>query len=572
MSLASRQIPTVAPATAVSFTVVSDGTDLGPGLPLLSAVVDREVNRIPQATLILQDGSLRDRTFELSQSGTFDPGKKIDINLGYRGTNTPVFTGVVTGQRIKLRGDRTLLVVELRDAAYRMTINRRTRYFTDQSDADALENLLQLAGLEADVASTGEVVPELTQHLCTDWDFLVSRAEANGMVVVVTDGKVTVKTPELAPVPTLKLEYGANLMAFDAEVDVRRQYAEVESHAWRAAEDETVTETNSPVPSTGDYGTGKLAEIHGRDPHQQVHGGGLGPTELIAWSGATARFSELSRVRATVSFQGSDAVAVGDTVELAAMGAVYDGKAYVSGLRHELSAGKWTTTAQLGLQPERFTERYPVSAPPAGGLLPAASGLHIATVVQMHDDPAGEERIQVTLPATAPEGAGNWARLASGMGGSEAGLTFRPAVGDEVVVGFLHEDPRYPVILGGLHASGRPAPFPPTEENAVTGYVSRGGHRLAFDDEAESVTLETPAGDRLEMKGKDGTVVLEDQHGNKLQMASGGITVESVADLELKASGAVKIEGATVDLKASATGKFEAGATLELKGSLVKIN
>lgn len=573
MSLPTRSIPTVAPATSVSFTVISGGTDLGPGLPVLSLVVDREVNRIPTATIMLQDGSLADQTFKLSESGSFDPGREIELQFGYQGTDVPIFKGVIVGQRIRLQGDRSLLVVNCKDAAYRMTVKRRTRYFEDQSDADALETLLADADLDADVAGTGAAVPELTQHLATDWDFVVSRAEANGMVVVVEDGKVTIKKPELAVTPALKLEYGANLTAFDLEVDARQQYAEVESHAWRPADGELTTETNSPAPpAAGSYTTAKLAEVHQTDPQQQVHGGGVEPAELISWSDATARFSALSRVRATVGFQGTADVAVGDTVELAKLGAVYNGPAYVSGLRHELSAGKWSTTAQLGLRPERFTERFAVSAPPAGGLLPATSGLHIATVLKVHDDPLGEERIQITLPATAPEGAGNWARLATGVGGDGVGLSFRPEVEDEVVVGFLHEDPRFPVILGGLHSSARPAPFPPTEKNEETGYVSRGGHRLTFHDGDDSLMLETAAGDKLHLLGKDGKLLLEDQHGNKLEMTSSGVTLETAGDLTLKAGGQVKVEGTGIDLSSSATGKFEAGATLDLKGSLVKIN
>lgn len=573
MSVPNRQIPTVAPPTAVSFRIVSDGNDLGPALPVMSVVVNREINRIPEATIILEDGSLADQTFRLSESGDFAPGKKIDIELGYRGTTEPVFTGVVVGQQIRLRAGRGLLVVRCKDAAYRLTINRRSRYFEDQKDSEALESLLQEAGLEYEVADTTDVVPDLSQHICTDWDFLVSRAEANGMIVAVTDGKVRVAVPELNAVPVLRLEYGANLIDFDAEVDVRGQFAAVESRAWRAAEDETVTEENPPdSPAAGDYSTAQLANVHGQDPRRQYHGGGASPGELIAWSAATARFSKLGRVQATLSYVGSAVATPGDTLELASMGSVYDGPAYVSGIRHELSPGRWTTTAQIGLRPERFTERFAVSAPAAGGLLPATRGLHVATVVQVHDDPAGEERIQVTLPATAPDGAGNWARLAAAVAGAETGTVFRPAVGDEVVVGFLHEDPRFPVILGGLHASGRPSPFPPQEANGVTGYVSRGGHRLYFEEDGDRITVETKAGDKLVLAGEDGKITLADQHGNRLEMASDGITLESTKDLTLKAAATLRLEGASVELSASASASVESGGTLDLRGSLIQLN
>ncbi|MEM7574074.1 MAG: type VI secretion system tip protein VgrG [Bacteroidota bacterium] len=574
MIASTRVIPTTAPATSVSFTVLSNGNDLGPALPVLSIVIDREINRIPTATLILQDGSLADQTFPLSESGQFDPGTEIEISLGYQGTNESVFKGIVTGQRIQLNGGKTLLVINCKDAAFKMTINRASRFFEEQSDADAWNSLINEAGLEADVSGATEITPDLAQHLSTDWDFIISRVEAKGLVASVEDGKITIKKPELATTPSLKLEYGANLIDFEAEIDARYQFNEVKSYAWRAPEDETVDETNPPsAPGfSTEYPTDQLAEVHGQQPYKQVQGGGVQVQELIDWSAATARFSSLSRLRGTASFQGSSVLQVGDTIELDKLGAVYNGPAYVSGLRHELSAGRWTTTVQLGLQPERFTERYAVNAPPAGGLLPATSGLHIGTVVQMHDDPAGEERIQITLPATAPEGAGNWARLATGLAGNEAGLTFRPAVGDEVVVGFLHDDPRFPIILGCLHASGRPAPYPPTEDNDQTGYQSRGGHQLLFNDTEESILLENPSGDKLELLGKDGTIKLEDQNGNKIEMTSSGILIETQGDLELKATGSIKVDGTQVEINSSATGKFEAGATLTLKGAMVQIN
>ena len=568
----SQLIPTVASTAAVSYALSVGGRELPSSVKLLSIVVDREVNRIPTATLIIEDGSLADQTFSQSESGRFDPGNELEIFMGYTGTNESVFKGVVIGQAIKLRQEKTLLIVNCKDAAYRMTLNRHTRYFEDQSDADAWQTLAGAAGLKTDISGGDRIVPELTQHHCTDWDFLVTRAEANGLSVTVNNGTISVQKPELAAIPALTLAYGSNLISFDAEIDSRHQFSEVESYGWLAADDEAMTESSTPgLSSGGDYSTDNLADSHDRSPLRHFQGGGVAAAELSDWSAASSRFSALGRLRGTMSFQGTSSVSVGDTVELDKLGKVYNGKVYISGIRHELRAGRWMTTAQLGLSAERHTERFAVSAPAAGGLLPAVNGLHVATVLNVHEDPMGEERIQITLPATAPEGAGNWARLATGMGGSEAGLTFRPAVNDEVIVGFLHDDPRYPVILGGLHTANRPSPYLPTEDNEQTGYVSRGGHRLLFDDTEKLIELKTLDGDHLSM-GKDAEIVLEDQHGNKLTMSSGGISIESAADLTLKATGKVAIEGVGLDLKSSSTASLEGSATLTLKGGMVQIN
>ena len=36
---------------------------------------------------------------------------------------------------------------------------------------------------------------ELAQHFCSDWDFMLARAEANGQLVIATDGSLAVKAP-----------------------------------------------------------------------------------------------------------------------------------------------------------------------------------------------------------------------------------------------------------------------------------------------------------------------------------------------------------------------------------------
>lgn len=573
ISAGSAIVPTVAQPTAPTFTIISNGDDLGPALPVRSIVVDRAVDRIPTATLIIKDGDVAKQDFEVSSAGSFDPGTEIEIQLGYRGSNERVFIGEVVSQRIKIRAAESLLIVTCKDSTYKMTMKRQSRYFTDLTDSDAWEDIVSAAGLGIEAEKTTNVVPELTQHLSTDWDFIISRAQANGMVTLVKDGKLHIGKPALNTPPALTLSYGMNVVDFDADLDLRRAVPEVESYAWSVPEGETINEGASvAIGVSGKYDVPTLADAHGAVPFDQHHGGASEPAELASWSAATLRRSELSRVRATVTYQGSIAASVGDTIELAAFGDVFNGPTYVSGLRHELTPGNWATTAQLGLDPTRFTEQYAVSAPPAAGLLPAAAGLHIARVEQMDNDPVGEERILITLPATAPEGSGNWARLATGLAGNEAGLVFRPAVGDEVVVGFLQDDPRYPIILGALHGSRQPAPLPPTEDNDQTGYVSRGGHRLVFDDTEESITLETPTGDRLQLHGGNKELVIEDQNGNKITLSGDGIALESSRDLTLKASGEIKLEGTTVNISSSANGEFSASGNLALKGALVNIN
>lgn len=571
----SRIIPTPASPTVATYTILVDGSPLPPEVEVLSLVVNRQVNRVPSATLIIRDGKVADQTFAVSEAAYFDPGNTVTIQLGYRATNVEVFTGEVTGQQIRVRDQKSFLIVTLKGPSYKMTLKRKSRHFSDQSDSDVWETLLNEYRLAGDITPSSNQLPDLTQYRSTDWDFLLSRVEAYGRVCIPRDGKVDILVPKVAATAVLKLEFGANLLHFDGDLDARTQFENVAATAYDSSAAETVTEENGPGTDVGgSYSTGILTEAHGQEPLPLYHGGALMAPELSDWAQGRSRQSSLSRVRGTASFTGTEVVTVGSTVELAGFGPVFNGMVYVAGVRHELAEGTWTTTAQLGLPTELFHERYPISAPAAGGLLPSVSGLQIGKVLAVHEDPAGEERIQVELPANGTAGTGSWARLATLMGGSSSGTWFRPGVGEEVIVGFLDDDPRHPIILGAVHSGNAASPddFKPTEQNDRAGYVSRGGNVLSIYDEEEQILLATQSGDSLELKGKDGVISIADQHGNSIELSSGGITIESASSLTLKGSQSVTIEGSTVDIKANGTASLQASGTLELKGSLTQIN
>jgi len=73
---------------------------------------------------------------------------------------------------------------------------------------------------------------------------------------------------------------------------------------------------------------------------------------------------------------------------------------------------------------------------------------------------------------------------------------------------------------------------------------------------------------------------LEDENSNILKLDDNGITIESKGDINLSATGDVKIEGTNVEISANAnfTAAGNAGAEVsspgvtEIKGSLVNIN
>jgi len=261
----------------------------------------------------------------------------------------------------------------------------------------------------------------------------------------------------------------------------------------------------------------------------------------------------------------------GKVIEIVGIGERFEGKLYISGIRHSFAKGNWETDVQLGLNTELVAETYNLRPLPASGLLPAVSGLQIGIVTVLENDPDGEDRIKVRLPMINNEEEGIWARIATLDAGKDRGTFFRPEIDDEVIVGFLNDDPRYPVILGMCHSSAKPAPEPAKDDNHRKGYVSREKMKFTFDDEKKIITLETPGGNKITISDEDKGIVFEDQNSNKITMNDSGIKIESSKDLILKAAKDVKIEGMAVELKAQTSFKASGSGSAEVSGASTTI-
>jgi uncharacterized protein involved in type VI secretion and phage assembly len=225
-------------------------------------------------------------------------------------------------------------------------------------------------------------------------------------------------------------------------------------------------------------------------------------------------------------------------------------------------------------------ERVPMSHLPAAGIAAAVHGLQVGIVTELADDPGKEHRIRVKVPLAGMDEKGVWARVATLDAGKDRGTMFRPEIDDEVVLGFFHDDPAQPVVLGMLHSSANAPPIEPTADNDKKGYVSRSKIALRFDDKDKAAILETPGGNSITLSDKDGGIVLKDKNGNSITLNDKGIVIESKKDVKLKAASDLKADATNAEIKASIGAKVKGSSTAEIsssgsltvKGSMVMIN
>ncbi len=578
-----RYIPAPAGAAVVTFTVKVNGSVIPKTVNVYSIDTFIEIDRIAGAKIVIFDGDPANEDFPVSSEELFIPGNEIEIHAGYSTEEELVFKGVIIKHGITVqKNGSSLLKIDCRSVLTKLTIGGKSRYFSEKKDSELISEILDENKIEYDLQETEVTHEGMVQFDACDWDFIISRAEANGLLVTEEDGKLKTFKPDFSTDPVLELSYGSSIIDFDAEIDARTQIPTVNTRSWDYASLERLeVEAAEPdIEEPGNISCEELAKALGVESYTLQHGGQLTEQELQTWADGYFQKIRISKIRGKVKFQGYSQIKPGDLIGLSGLGERFNGKAFVSGVRHQIAEGVWTTVAQFGLASDRLVEKFPVNTLNASGLLPAIKGLQVGIVTQIHDDPAGEYRILVKLPIINPDEEGTWARVIAPDAGDSRGFFFRPDIGDEVLVGFINDDPRHAVILGMLHSSAKPAPLEATEDNYEKVIVTGGELKIYFEDDKKIIKLETPGGNIISLSEEDEGITLEDQNGNKVVLNADGITLDSAKDIILKAAGDVKTEGVNIENKASANYKSEgsagaeikSSATLTIQGSLVQIN
>jgi Rhs element Vgr protein len=579
--------PFVESADVVTLTISVDGTELPGTVPILGVEVLCQANRIPYARVRIGDGDSASGDFPQSSGDLFVPGASLSISAGYHGKVEPVFSGVVLTQRVVVRRGSWWFEVEVRDAAFKMTLVRKNRYFEKQSDSDVVGTLLNdysSDGVSAgDITSTSVVHPQLLQYQASDWDFMISRLEAAGQLCFVDGGKVSSSKPSLSGNPVAELSFGATVLELDAEIDARTQTGGVRALAWDPS-GQSLLDISAADPQwsgNGNLTADKLSGAAGRKEDLLWHGGALASDELQSIADGAMLRARLAASHGRVRFPGVTAVKPGSVLTLSRLSDRFNGTVYVTGVRHEFGGGNWTTDAEFGLPRETHAERVSMSHLPAAGLAPAVHGLQVGVVTELTGDPDNEHRIRVKVPLAGMDEQGVWARVATLDAGDQRGMVFRPEKKDEVVLGFFHGDPGQPVVLGMLHSSAKAPPITPTDDNDEKVYVSRSKVALRFDDKKKVAILETPGGNRLTLSDDDGGVKLEDQNGNSIVMNKDGIALTSDKKaVTIKAKSDLKAEAMNAEIKATSGATVKGGSKAEIsssgqltvKGSMVMIN
>lgn len=541
----------------ITYKILADGTELGGEYQVVSIDVEKKIGKVSTAkvVLLLEFDSGDNATFKISEEAKLAPGSPFEIRLGYHVKDKSVYKGIITHIGVRAFAGTNQFIIECSDKAVKMTLGRKSKYFKNKTDSAIISSVISDNGLSADTDATKYKFKQLIQYYASDWDFIRMRAEANGLLVYADGGKVFVKKPGVKTNADLEVTYGKDVIEIDGNVDVRHQIGAIKTHGWSMSE-QKLTEGASKEPVVNAHGnlTGKkLASVLDVSDYELHSTAPLESADLKDWASGHLMKSRLARIYGDIEIVGTPLAKLNTLIEIKGFGARINGKALITKVHHSVSEGKWITTVGFGLSPEYFAERPDIHAPAASGLLPAIQGLQNGTVKKIADDPDGELRILIDVPVIDKAGDGIWARLSNFYSTKGKGAFFIPEVGDEVVIGFLNNDPRFPIILGSLYSSKIKAAQSPDKENSIKAILTKNDLKLEFNDKDKVITVETPGGNKAVFSDKDKSILLQDKNGNKIEMNSSGITIKSPKKINIKATSDVSINSnANIALKTSA--------------------
>lgn len=515
---------------------------------------------------------------------TFDDKKIVPgspISLVY--DNIVLFKGEVIKHSLEVEQNESYITIEAKHRAHQLSVNRKNKVFANKTDSEVINEIIQENEMTAKVEATQNTHESIVQYNVTDWDFANIRAEANGLYLFTYSDAIHAIPLKLEPKAKHTLSYDKTIYELGIEIDGRFQFENYSAGYWdyalqQASQKERQNQESRIAGLDAAYKKSKLQP----NKFSQNLFSYNDDKEVDAGLQAIENRYGFSRVRGKIGTSQLFDLLPGDTIALAGIGQQYDGKVLVSGVEHILENNAWKTIVHIGIDHTPYKKLYDdIDSPQADNHWAATQGLFTAKVKQIEKDPKELFRVLVEFPGFEGKTPAVWARLAHAYAGNQYGCFVIPEVGDEVIVGFVNNNPKDVVVIGSVYSSKLPPTQKIEKENKIKGFYSKAQIKIEINEEDKSLLLSTPDGNTILLHDKDKKIVLEDQHSNTFTMHKDGIDIVSAKNINIKApQGDINMQANNVNTKCNVAHKVEASTQVEikssgtavLKGSIVQIN
>ena len=282
-------------------------------------------------------GSREGRTdFLYFDRSLLDFGKAFTIKL----ERDVLFEGRIIGLEAHFPEGRPPEIVVLAEDRFQdLRMTRRTRTFTDVTDADVVGTIAGDHGLTPRVDAPGPTYRVLAQVNQSDLAFLRERARSIDAELWMDDRNLHVQARTKRGSSPVRLTFGAQLRSFVASADLAGQRTAVKVSGWDVASKESLEHEAASAAIAGEVGSDDsgpkiLESALGKRAETVAHAVPLGADEARAR--AEGYFRTLARrfVRGRGVAEISTGLRVGRQVELDGVGPLFNGKYYVADVCH----------------------------------------------------------------------------------------------------------------------------------------------------------------------------------------------------------------------------------------------
>ncbi|MFF8873230.1 phage baseplate assembly protein V [Streptomyces massasporeus] len=488
---------------------------------------------------------LRNPDNRLLDSALLDPGKTVEIRLGYGNDLKPAFLGEIAAVEPSFpQSGAPTVQVSGYDKSYRMRhAEQEPTEYTFMNDSMVAAQIAVENGLLPVVDPTPGLKEKIIQ-VGGDMAFLKERAQRYHFDVYVEWDRLHFQFPRPQAAAHV-LEWGRNLSSFSPRIS-----------AQGAAGLQAVRGYNQELAQTI-HGLALAADF---DPEQLTERLGSSAADLVltltrkgirrhvlenpldAKILAESLLTELleGMYEGTGSCLGIPELTAGKFIEMRGVGKRFSGTYRLRKVSHRIDDGGYTTEFSISQRGHSsllgLLRKQIVHQPPPDRVEPFY-GVVLAVVEDNHEVmavppkvPIG--RVKVSFPGLSDRFTSGWAPCARPMAGKDMGFYWLPEVGDQVLVAFEHGDLGKPYVIGGLWNADQPPPETNTDgANSTRVIKSRAGHTITFDDEKTGGELVIKDG------GRGSTITLNATDGSLSISAAGDLTIKAGGSITLAAAG-----------------------------------
>ncbi len=337
-----------------SFRVLVDGVDVVKKnlVDILSVSFEDALDVSHRFSVTFNDERLPSSQYKVLDSGLFDPGKLVEIQMGYLDKRTSMILGEITSLKPTFPSDVTLQTeASGYDLFFQLTRARNSKTWISKRDSEVVEDIIKNGNLKQKltphIQSTNVVIDAVTQNGETDYAFIKKLAERNFFEFSINQRDVYFGPPQRNTSSVITLEYGKSLLSFSPELNTANQVSEVTVKGWDPDTKQEITGKASLQTSGGLSGGQTMANLYGTV--EQTITDQPVCSQQQADILAQALFNKLSvgLVQGTAECIGLPEIRAGTCVLLQGLGKKFSQKYFVEKSTHTVDQSGYKTTINV---------------------------------------------------------------------------------------------------------------------------------------------------------------------------------------------------------------------------------